>query len=430
MIFIVALTGCVSLPRVAPSVPKSAPYRFTTVSANTNSNSLFVILTFSGGGTRAAAFAYGVLRELRNTPITWEGRKTTLLDEVDLVSSVSGGSFTAAYFGAFRDELFVHFERDFLYRANTAALVGHLLRPDNVLRLLFTRTNRTDIAATYYDEIFRRATLATIARAGRPFVVFNATDVSQGVPFEFTQETFDYLCGDVSAVPVARAVAASAAFPVLFAPALLQNHHGPCTVREPMALQNALSDKHVNPWRFRKATVLRSYEDRDARPFVHLIDGGVADNLGVHIFLDAMNEDLPIIPLRNYIQLGVTRKLVVIAVDASTESDAEMDRHRTAPSAITVLKTSAFAPMTNYSMAVLDEARMHIAETSADSGGATAYFIHLTFDDFPNRDVAEELRRVPTSLSLPRATVDKIRDAAQTILRGSDTFQRFLRDLQ
>ncbi len=73
----------------------SAGYRFDSLAMGPkNSDDVFVCLTFSGGGTRAAAFAYGVLTGLRDTPIT-EGGSRRLLDEVDLISSVSGGSFTA-----------------------------------------------------------------------------------------------------------------------------------------------------------------------------------------------------------------------------------------------------------------------------------------------------------------------------------------------
>jgi NTE family protein len=60
-----------------------------------------LILAFSGGGTRAAAFAYGVLEELAATPVVLGGRPRRLLDEVDLISAVSGGSFTAAYYGLY-----------------------------------------------------------------------------------------------------------------------------------------------------------------------------------------------------------------------------------------------------------------------------------------------------------------------------------------
>src|SRR5512136_2155169 len=64
-----------------------------------NAEELLLILTFSGGGTRAAAFSYGVLEELRATKVVLEGKKRRLSDEADIISGVSGGSFTAGYFG-------------------------------------------------------------------------------------------------------------------------------------------------------------------------------------------------------------------------------------------------------------------------------------------------------------------------------------------
>src|SRR5262245_20056638 len=63
------------------------------------SDELVLLLAFSGGGTRAAAFAYGVLEELAVTHVAFDGRVRSLVDEIDQVSGVSGGSFTAAYLG-------------------------------------------------------------------------------------------------------------------------------------------------------------------------------------------------------------------------------------------------------------------------------------------------------------------------------------------
>ena len=66
-------------------------YIFQNRMPKSNAQETFVVLVFSGGGTRSAAFAYGVLEKLRDTPITINGRSRRLLDEVDVISSVSGG---------------------------------------------------------------------------------------------------------------------------------------------------------------------------------------------------------------------------------------------------------------------------------------------------------------------------------------------------
>src|SRR5450631_516970 len=93
------LTACASFAPVNPPLARYAPdagYRFERLEKGDNSDELFVIVTFSGGGTRAAALAYGVLEALRDTAIQWRGRTLALLDEVDVISSISGGSFPAA----------------------------------------------------------------------------------------------------------------------------------------------------------------------------------------------------------------------------------------------------------------------------------------------------------------------------------------------
>lgn len=66
------------------------PYSVNTWAAAKTSDDITFILAFSGGGTRAAAMAYGVLEELRDTNVVIDGRREQLLDEVDYITSVSG----------------------------------------------------------------------------------------------------------------------------------------------------------------------------------------------------------------------------------------------------------------------------------------------------------------------------------------------------
>ena len=138
---------------------------------------LLLILAFSGGGTRAAAFAYGILEELAATQVVLGGQSRRLLDEVDLISSVSGGSFTAAYYGLYGDRIFRDFETDFLRRPVERELFVQLLRPYNWVRLASPFFNRSRLAAEYYDEhLFKGATFADLERQPGPGILINATD--------------------------------------------------------------------------------------------------------------------------------------------------------------------------------------------------------------------------------------------------------------
>ena len=68
--------------------------------------SMLMAVTFSGGGARAAAFGYGVLQAMHQTPVRWNGRDIKLLDQVRYVSGVSGGSIIATYYPACANETF------------------------------------------------------------------------------------------------------------------------------------------------------------------------------------------------------------------------------------------------------------------------------------------------------------------------------------
>ena len=94
-----------------------ARYQFAIIVEHT----LFV-LSFSGGGTRAAAFSYGVLEELRRTEVVVDGQHRRLIDEVDTITGVSGGSFTALAYALYGDRLFSEYEERFLKRNVQGAL--------------------------------------------------------------------------------------------------------------------------------------------------------------------------------------------------------------------------------------------------------------------------------------------------------------------
>jgi NTE family protein len=219
---LVTLAGCAGPVNPRLAAYGDGGYRYANVRGDDQEEELFVILAFSGGGTRAAAFSYGLLEALQ--AVTYPraaGPARSLLEAVDVISSVSGGSFTAAHYALFGTAGFKQFEDDFLYRNIQAKLILKALAPWNWFRLMRSDYSRIDMAAELYDDdVFHGATFATLLEhaRGRPYVLLNATDMTVGARFEFTQDQFDLLCSDLSRVPVARGVAASSAFPILLSP--------------------------------------------------------------------------------------------------------------------------------------------------------------------------------------------------------------------
>ena len=241
------LSGCAHYPVNAPltTVRTSAVgYRFENAVTQTNADDTSLVLAFSGGGIRAAALSYGVLQELAKTEIGPPSNQHRLLDDVRMVSAVSGGSITAAYYTLWGDRIFSDYESGFLKRHNQTDLFLRLVCPWNLARMTSPRFCSSDLAAEYYDHLlFKGATFADLTpRPGRPFLMVNATDLAIGARFEFTQDQFDLLSSDLSKFPVARAVAASSAFPLFFAPVVLKNYSADHPTPEPESIESILSN--------------------------------------------------------------------------------------------------------------------------------------------------------------------------------------------
>ncbi len=431
-------------------------YRLKELEKADNSKELFLMLTFSGGGTRAAALAYGVLEELAKTEVVVEGQRRRLLDEVDVISSVSGGSFTAAYYGLFRDRIFEDFEERFLKKNIQKALEGELLRPDNWVRLGSAGFSRSDLAAKYYDKhIFEGATYADLEVRGEPEIVINATDIVLGTVFEFTQSYFDWICSDLSKLPVARAVAASSAVPVFLTPIILHNYAGRCAFQPPQWFSEALHSGEVAPHRFEEAKQRLSYLNVTERPYIQLMDGGLSDNLGLRAPLDGALLFGGLWSALRESGLEGTHRIVVISVNAEHEADTSWMRRERAPKIEQVLGSLTAVSIRQANSATLEIARRNLprwreevrtkrcaAQGRTPSVNRAAEAMAGACDDFETRLVEVNLdallsvkertylKQLPTSFHLQPEDVDRLRSAAAKILIDSPGYQEFLEELR
>jgi NTE family protein len=302
------------------SVKEDQQYSAQKWNQNFDYSELTILLSFSGGGTRAAAFAYGVMQELKNTNIAMGGRTPRILDHVKAISSVSGGSFTAAYYGLNGDEIFETFESDFLRADLDKHLELVLINPT----VWATKTSRTDKAIEYYEEhIFHNGTFADMVKPGRPMIVINATDLSHGTRFSFIQDYFNLLCSDLSSFSVARAVTASSAVPIFFEPVVVKNFSG-CdgdAILKEMAARAANQEGDAALLIDR----LGSYGDKEQRKFIHFVDGGLVDNLGLRALADSMKIHGGVEAYFQDVGKQVPRRFVIIEVNAATGTHRNMD---------------------------------------------------------------------------------------------------------
>lgn len=423
-------------------------YRFKNLSHVENSDSLQVFLAFSGGGTRAAALSYGVLEELARTQIVWEGQQRRLLDEVDYISAVSGGSFTAAYYALYGDQIFTDFEDKFLNRNVQRQLMWRMCSPVNWARMASPNFNRSEMAAEFYGrQVFGGKTYADLLqRNRRPFLALNATDMSQGAGFQFTQEYFDYICSDISTFPVARAVAASAAFPILLSPITVNNYGGNCGCALPPWLASALTNRQERTRRAIKARELHSYQNSAQRPFIHLLDGGLTDNLGLRgPFEDIMVKGGIRNKIGDDLDPGRVSKLAMIVVNAAFRGDRGWDHHRKPPNIVQVTMALGTVPMNRYSFETLELLKANARQWEKEwsdgnhpAGATTAektsrrvqiYVIEIGFDDLLDEAERAYCENLPTSFNLSPGAVSRLREAAGTLLKQSETYRALLRDL-
>ena len=199
--FLLALGGCATRPVNPPLTQADAEsgYTFQNRQKYFKSKENLVVLAFSGGGTRAAAFSYGVLEFLKRTEvIATDGTRVRMLDAVDMITGVSGGSFTALAYGLYGDKLFDDYEQRFLKRNVQGELLADAANPANWGKLSSTAWGRSELAAQLYDEIlFNNATFGDLDRGTGPFIVASATDISTGGRVPFNQNLWNVMCSDL-----------------------------------------------------------------------------------------------------------------------------------------------------------------------------------------------------------------------------------------
>ncbi len=412
-----------------------------------SSDELLLVLTFSGGGTRAAALSYGVLEALNRVEMPYAGEEATtlaqghgqhtFLDEVDFISSVSGGSFTAAYYGLYGDRIFKDYKERFLTRpVQRGLLMRVLFSPVNWVRLMSSEFGKSDLAAEYYDKIlFDDATFGDIRKQG-PIIRIQATDLADGFSFGFFSLQFAVICSDLEKYPVSRAVAASAAFPGPFTPIVLRNYAGQCGFEEPQWVKQALINRDTTSREYHTAKKMHAFLDSETKQFIHLLDGGISDNLGVRGPTEMISLIGGAEKVFEEMRIKKTRRVAIIVVNASTPKKYEWGLLSNIPGLGDIIGLTSDIMVNSYNFETMDLLRRNLKQFEQESAGSgdtrksiKTYLVEVGFDALPDKAEQMEYADIPTALQLPEDTVDRLREVAGRILYGSDQFQKLVRDL-
>jgi NTE family protein len=414
-----------------------------------------VILAFSGGGTRAAAFSYGVLETLRSIEIvTKTGRKTLLLDQVDVITGVSGGSFTALAYGLYGEKLFDEYEARFLKCNVQGELTAGVLNPLNWGALSSTGWGRSELAAQRYDEIlFNGATFADLYRAGGPMIAVSATDLATGARIVFIPQNFDVMCADLHPIRLSRAAAASSAVPVVLSPITINNYGGSCDYQRPPWVQ-AFADLAEPPRPAARALnrlqELQALDNGVEDPYFHLVDGGISDNLGLRSVLDVLETYEALHEAGQPTPLDHVRRIIIFVVNSLSTPSTEWNKSENPPGTIDILIKSTGVPIDRYSGEMVEELKDIDARWNtlrqirgsaafakdkdpammaiANAPDANIYVIDVSFKALKDQSERDYLNQLPTSFHLPDEAVDRLRAAARTLILNSPDLQQALRD--
>ncbi|MGC2238047.1 MAG: patatin-like phospholipase family protein [Pyrinomonadaceae bacterium] len=248
-----------------------------------------IALCLSGGGYRAATFALGTLRLLD---------ELNLLDDVKLLSTVSGGTFTGLTYAVWQSEgkTFTQFYEDFGNFLKTTNAI------DKALNDLYTTpspSGSTDLslirsaAKSYSDFLLGKRTFSQLmAIAGKDArfreLIFNATELRLGNSFRFRaswDETV-FIGNQIFAVPkavaaeihLAEIVASSSCFPGAFEPIRFPDDFYWQSSLD--AIRAELVKDVNNP--FANPPVYKNGFNVDGRCIpLPLMDGGIFDNQGI-----------------------------------------------------------------------------------------------------------------------------------------------------
>jgi NTE family protein len=451
---LLGLTACASPVRTTPldRIDQFSGYRYTTLdkAAPKTIAKSAVIMSFSGGGTRAAALAEGALRALARTPVPAGGGSTPLASQIDVISSVSGGSVTSASFALGGIDGLDDFEQSFLYSDVMSTLITRtLLDPTQLFY------PRIDILESYLDEnVFHHRTYADLiaadapGRQRRPLVILNATDMASGSVFSFTQDQFDLICADLAQLKVADAVSASAAFPVALSALTIRNR-APCLAQQtapgtpgtgwqlddrepvPTRVVNDRAGERMggikypaaqNLARFRRGTTALTYLNQDGdKNYVQLLDGGLADNIGLTVPFILMTSPGESPSILSWVNTGKVDKLLFVAVNARSQANNDFGERARPPDLTDTLLTTIGTPIDVNSFQLLGQ-----LDQVLDKRFKPKSLVVVDFDFIADTACRAHFHNLATSWTLPKRDVADLIALGEAMVLQSPRYREFV----
>jgi predicted acylesterase/phospholipase RssA len=395
-----------------PAAPATPPARH-------DEGDYLVVVSVTGGGSRAALWHAAVMKELYRQLKLPDGRSVT--DEIDYISSVSGGSLSSAYWCLNKPEadtthpdLYDAFFDKYLadMRVNIEAKMAG--GPFTWYRYLLSSEDRAVVLTKTFDKLyFNHETFATIAdrqsRGVSPVLIANGTDMDTGAKFLFTTlprsdfevrperlarasmgslaesdisfgaDVFNIVTPDdigvsITDMEVSRAAAASSSVPLVLGPVVLKDNK-------------------------------RSTPGHDI--FVHVNDGGVNDNQGLFTLIELLYKRVE--------REGTAFKgAIVVIVDANPVIKARYTQESVrSPSTIEMIERSYYICF-HQGRAFTLLAIMNILKSDPRFKDVTFIYLSPYLADDP--EISDIFTQTPTRFRLTPTQADTIERAAGIVV--------------
>jgi len=415
LIGIIGISGCAH--NAATNTPLTEPHNAATLASydlardrGSHKKTIF-LLALSGGGSRAAYWSGSIMLALEKV---YQDQSLNLLKEVDLISSVSGGSLPAAYYAVSYDTDDPHRPEDarswddgtvrfLMSRSYRGIWLKNWWRPWNIVRYWTTSYDRSDIMAeTMAEAMFSRSkpphgelTLGDL-NPSRPNLVLNATNVTEGAfgkLFSFTNDGFDALCSDLNNQSVARAVMATASFPAVF------------------------SAMTFNDYRTGKDC------GRKNGFYVHVFDGGNFDNLGLTSVERAIDQNLPGFG-------GDEARVVVMLIDSYTPTRGYNRSLADPRSFFSRFVDGNFLDSSDSLLARIRAGQIDRMKNKLEKlTRGKAVFYHVRLQDAPDEFDVHHLNKIPTDFQISTPDTTLIDKAVKQILVKENPCLKKIRDI-
>ncbi len=400
-----------------------------------------VFVSLSGGGTRAAAMSWKALEEFKKIPYSYTDKngkkiKSTLADEIDYISGISGGSFSAAAWCFYKDDMEL-FRKNFIERNIQGALFKDLfIPPTNGIKLISPYFDRINIAAELYDnEVFNKKTFNDLP--AHPVLWINATHLALGARFTYDKTYFDYLNSDLSKYPIGYACAASSAFPILLSPITLRNYGEPADLNKDIKYKIAKMNSRNNVEMDAYCRAREFYNDKRNK-FMHLADGGLVDNQGLQAIINQFRTN-GIINKKLNDRDNPLQRLIIINVNAGVSAKDKSCRKESAPHINSVIEYTMVTSMDILSAKrwikikalceELNKAKIDIGdETRSLSLLEKPYTIEINFRNL-NEEDRKKCNKLPTSFKLDADQLALIDRVVPVLVNGDPEIIRLKENL-